>query len=225
MKKYANPIPISLDIPNRDLTTDQALRKLLAGNYRFVCRRTNNPNQSIDRLNELSNEQKPFATILGCSDSRAPLEVIFDQGLGDLFVIRVAGNVVTPSELASIEYGVSILQTKVLMVLGHSLCGAVQAALTGGHLIGHLNTLTDLIQPAIARSSRQPGNVFEAGVRENILLQTDRLRQSSVIAQRLDEKQLKLVGGYFDFKTGDVSILTIMTSQHTTIRTNGKTVF
>jgi carbonic anhydrase len=184
MKKYANPIPISLDIPNRDLTTDQALRKLLAGNYRFVCHRTNNPNQSIDRLNELSNEQN---------------------------VIRVAGNVVTPSELASIEYGVSILQTKVLMVLGHSLCGAVQAALTGGHLIGHLNTLTDLIQPAIARSSRQPGNVFEAGVRENILLQTDRLRQSSVIAQRLDEKQLKLVGGYFDFKTGDVSILTIMT--------------
>lgn len=223
MKEDANPI--SLDISNSELTADQALRKILAGNYRFVSQNANNPNQSPDRLNELGKEQKPFATILGCSDSRVPLEVIFDQGLGDLFVVRVAGNVVTPSELASIEYGVSILQTKVLIVLGHSQCGAVKAALTGGHLIGQLNVLIDFIQPAIARSIRLPGNAIDNGVRENILLQTERLRKTPIVAKLLDEKRLKLVGGYFDLKTGEVSIVTIITSQQATIRTNGKTVF
>lgn len=223
MKEAAHPI--NLTIPNEELTADQALRKILAGNHRFVSQKANNPNQSAERLNELGQEQKPFATILGCSDSRVPLEVIFDQGLGDLFVIRVAGNVVTPSELASIEYGVSILKTKVLIVLGHSQCGAVKAALTGGHLIGQLNTLTDLIQPAIARSIRQPGNAIDNGVRENILLQTERLRKTPIVAQLLDEKRLQLVGGYFDLKTGKVSILTIITSRQPTIRTCGKTAF
>lgn len=220
-----NATLINPEIPNSELTADQALRKLLAGNNRFVSQKANNPNQSIDRLNELGKEQKPFATILGCSDSRVPLEVIFDQGLGDLFVIRVAGNVVTPSELASIEYGVSILQTKVLLVLGHSQCGAVKAALTGGHLIGQLNTLTDLIQPAIARSIKQPGNAIDNGVRENVLLQTERLRKTPIVAQLLDEKRLQLAGGYFDLKTGEVSILTLITAQQATIHTNGKTAF
>ncbi|WP_416673727.1 carbonic anhydrase [Egbenema bharatensis] len=227
--KHPNPshtIPQNNTIPqDSELTADQALRKLLAGNHRFVRQKAHNPNQSADRLSELSKEQKPFATILGCSDSRVPLEVIFDQGLGDLFVVRVAGNVVTPSELASIEYGVSILQTRVLLVLGHSQCGAVKAALTGGQLIGHLHTLTDLIQPAIARSLRQPGDAIDNGVRENILLQTERLRNAPIVAQLLDEKRLQLVGGYFDLKTGEVSILSIATSQQATIRTHGKPVF
>lgn len=223
MKEDANPS--TLTAPDKELTADQALRRILAGNNRFVSQKANNPNQSAERLSELEQEQKPFATILGCSDSRVPLEVIFDQGLGDLFVIRVAGNVVTQSELASIEYGVSILQTKVLIVLGHSQCGAVKAALTGGHLIGQLNTLTDLIQPAIARSIRQPGNAIDNGVRENILLQTERLRKTPVVAKLLDEKRLQLVGGYFDLKTGKVSILTIITSQQPTIHPGGKAIF
>lgn len=220
-----NAQPISLNIPNSELTADQALRKILAGNLRFVRQKAKTPNRSPDRLTELSQEQKPFATILGCSDSRVPLEVIFDQGLGDLFVVRVAGNVVTPIELASIEYGVSILQTKLLIVLGHSQCGAVKATVTGGQLIGQLNTLTGLIQPAIARSISQPGNAIENGVRENILLQTERLQKNRIVAQLLDEKRLKLVGGYFDLKTGEVSILTIITAQQTTIRTNRKAAF
>jgi carbonic anhydrase len=217
--------PIELDFPQSELTADRALRTLLAGNHRFVNQTANNPNQSSERLVELSKEQKPFATILGCSDSRVPLEVIFDQGLGDLFVVRVAGNVVTPVELASVEYGVSILQTKVLLVLGHSQCGAVKAALMGEHLIGRLNTLTNLIQPAIARSNRQPGDALENGVRENILLQIDQLRKTPVIAQLLNQRQLKLVGSYFDFKTGEVAILRIISTSQATICRNGKTIF
>jgi carbonic anhydrase len=222
----AQPIGLDhADSTSDTCTPDRALRTLLAGNYRFVQQKANNPNQTCDRLIELGKEQKPFATILGCSDSRVPLEVIFDQGLGDLFVVRVAGNVVTPVELASIEYGVSILKTSVLLVLGHSQCGAVKAAIAKKQLIGQLNTLIDLIQPAIARSSSQPGDGVENGVRENVLFQIDQLRKTPVIAQLLNAKQLRLVGAYFDFKTGKVSVLSIITASQPKICKNGKTIF
>lgn len=202
-----------------ELTADQALQKLIAGNKRFINQQSTHPNH-LTRLEEVAQKQTPFATILGCSDSRVPLEVIFDQGLGDLFVIRVAGNIVTPTELASIEYGTSILQTKVLLVLGHGCCGAVGAALNSGHLMGQMNTLIDSIQPAIARSARQPGDRLENAVRENVFLQMEKLKESPLITRLLNEKQIKLAGGYFDLKTGKVSIFNVLTSHTSTIRVN-----
>ncbi|NJL21744.1 MAG: hypothetical protein HC895_14520 [Leptolyngbyaceae cyanobacterium SM1_3_5] len=139
-----------------EMSADDALQKLMAGNQRFIYERSKSPNQTLSRLDEIMREQKPFATILGCSDSRVPIEVIFDQGLGDLFVIRVAGNIVTPTELASVEYGASVLKTRILFVLGHKNCGAVSATLKGGNLLGQMNMLIDSIQPAVDRSTQQP---------------------------------------------------------------------
>lgn len=201
------------------LTADQALQKLIVGNKRFINHQTIRLDH-LTRLGEVAQKQTPFATILGCSDSRVPLEVIFDQGLGDLFVIRIAGNIVTPTELASIEYGTSVLNTKVVLVLGHGSCGAVSAALKGGHLMGEMSTLIDSIQPAVSRSSNQPGDRLENAVRENVFLQMERLKESMVIARLLDERKIKLVGGYFDLKTGRVSIFNVLTSQSPTIRVN-----
>jgi carbonic anhydrase len=208
----------------QDLTADQALKKLIAGNNRFLNHKSVSPDH-LTRLEAVAQKQTPFATILGCSDSRVPLEVIFDQGLGDLFVIRVAGNIVTPTELASIEYGTSVLNTKVLLVLGHGGCGAVSATLKGGHLLGQMNTLIDSIQPAISRSSNQPGDRLENAVRENILLQMERLKESAVITRLLDERQIKLAGGYFDLRTGKVSIFNVLTSRKSTIRVNRRYAF
>jgi carbonic anhydrase len=216
-------LPLSPGQLNRSqpakLTADQALRKLIAGNQRFINKRTTEADH-LTRLEKAAPQQTPFATILGCSDSRVPIEVIFDQGLGDLFVIRVAGNVVTPTEIASVEYGTSVLQTKVLLVLGHRSCGAVSAALKGGHLMGQMNVLIDAIQPAVSRSTNQPGDRVENAVRENVFLQMERLQQSSVVARLLDERQIKLVGGYFDLNTGQVSIFKVLTSSQSAIRVN-----
>jgi len=211
-------------VAKQDLTADQALQKLIAGNKRFINQQSTKPDH-LTRLEEVAQKQTPFATILGCSDSRVPLEVIFDQGLGDLFVIRVAGHIVTPTELASIEYGTSILQTKVLLVLGHGSCGAVGAALKRGDLMGQMNRLIDSIQPAVSRSAQQPGDRLENAIRENVFLQMEKLRESALITRLLDEGQIKLAGGYFDLRTGKVSIFNVLTSQASTIRVNRIYVF
>jgi carbonic anhydrase len=195
--------------PPAELTPDQALHRLIEGNHRFITHRPQNPNQSLARVTEIAEKQKPFATVLGCSDSRVPLEIIFDQGLGDIFVIRVAGNIVTPVEMGSIEYGTAMLGSKVLMVLGHSHCGAVSATLNGGHLIGQIDRLTEAIQPAVARSKGQSGDALENAVKANVFLQMERLLASPVVARLVDEGQLKLVGGYYNLDSGKVSILSV----------------
>lgn len=192
-----------------ELTPDQGLKQLVEGNRRFVNHTTQNPNQYPARLTELTEKQKPFATILGCSDSRVPLEIIFDQGLGDIFVIRVAGNIVTPVEMASIEYGTTVLGTKILMVLGHANCGAVSAALKGSNLLGQMGSLVEAIQPAIARSQHQLGNALENAAKANVFLQMERLLASSLVVRLIHEHQLKLVGGYYNLESGQVSILSV----------------
>lgn len=203
-----------------ELSADDALQKLMAGNQRFIYERSKSPNQTLSRLDEVVREQKPFATILGCSDSRVPIEVIFDQGLGDLFVIRVAGNIVTPTELASVEYGVSVLKTRILFVLGHQSCGAVSATLKGGNLLGQMNMLIDSIQPAVDRSLKQPGDRLENAIRENVFWQMERLKESSIVCDLLQQQQIKIVGGYFDLETGKVSVFHVVTNQRSTIQVN-----
>ena len=116
-------------IAQNDMTPDAALKKLMDGNKRFVDRKRQNPNQDLVRLAEVAKSQKPFAAVLGCADSRFPSEIIFDQGLGDLFVCRVAGNVATPEEIGSLEFGTLVLGAKVLVVVGHKRCGAVDATI------------------------------------------------------------------------------------------------
>ena len=138
-----NP-PIA-EAQNKEITPDQALEKLVAGNDRFVNQKRTKRNQDQNRLTEVAQGQEPFAAILGCADSRVPAEIIFDQGLGDLFVCRVAGNIAPPEEIGSLEFGTLVLGAKVLMVMGHERCGAVKAAIKGGELPGQIGSLVKCI--------------------------------------------------------------------------------
>ena len=194
-------------IAQNDITPDAAVQKLIDGNKRFVEKKRQNPNQTLARVTEVAQTQKPYAAILGCADSRFPSEIIFDQGIGDLFVCRVAGNVATPEEKGSLEFGTLVLGAKVLMVIGHERCGAVKAAIEGGELPGQIGSLTAAIKPAVDRSKDQAGDKVETAVKENVRLQIENLKKSPVITQLIQEGKLKVVGGYYDLDTGAVTLV------------------
>lgn len=190
-----------------DLTPDQALQRLIDGNKRFVDRKRKNPNQDFARLQEVAQDQKPFAAILGCADSRVTPEIVFDQGIGDLFVVRVAGNVSSTEDIASEEFGTLVLGAKVLMVMGHERCGAVKAAVTGGDFPGLIGSLVHAIKPAVDASEGKPGDRLENAIKSNVLLQTKRLQTSPIIFKLVQQGKLKVVGGYYDLDTGTVSLI------------------
>ncbi|MEG4849842.1 carbonic anhydrase [Microcoleus sp. B5-D4] len=194
-------------IAQNDLTPDAALKQLMDGNQRFVERKRQSPNQDLPRLVEVAKAQKPFAAILGCADSRFPSEIIFDQGLGDLFVCRVAGNVATPEEVGSLEFGTLVLGAKVLVVIGHKRCGAVDATIKGAQVPGQIGSLLDAIKPAVESSKNQAGDKLENASKANVVLQAQRLKASPVISKLIAENKLKVVGGYYDLDTGKVNIL------------------
>jgi carbonic anhydrase len=166
-----------------------------------------NPNQDFTRITQVAPSQAPFAAILGCADSRVPLEILFDRGFGDIFVCRVAGNVATPEEIGSLEFGTLVLGAKVILVLGHERCGAVKAAIQGGELPGDIGSLTKAIKPAVQMSQNQPGDSVANAVKANIRLQANRLKASPVIDQLIQEGKLKVVGAYYDLDTAAVEIL------------------
>ena len=145
--------------------------------------------------------------ILSCADSRVPAELLFDQGIGDLFDVRIAGNIATPEAIGSIEYAVVLLGTPLLMVLGHERCGAVTAAVENKVLPDHICTLVQAIQPAVERVKAQPGNPIENAVTANVQYQIEQLQRSPLLAERLQSGQLKIVGGRYDLDTGSVTIV------------------
>ncbi|UNU26025.1 carbonic anhydrase [Microcoleus vaginatus] len=194
-------------IAQNDLAPDAALQKLMDGNKRFVDKKRQSPNQDFGRLTEVAKSQKPFAAILGCADSRFPSEIIFDQGLGDLFVCRVAGNVATPEEIGSLEFGTLVLGAKVLVVIGHKRCGAVDATIKGAQVPGQIASLLDAIKPAVESSKDQAGDRLENACKANVRLQANKLIASPVISKLIEENKLKVVGGYYDLDTGTVTIL------------------
>lgn len=189
-------------VVDHNITPDEALKKLMDGNQRFVNNKRKNPNQSSLRLTEVAQRQNPFGAVLGCADSRVPVEMIFDQGLGDIFVVRNAGNIATPEEIGSLEFGTLILEAKVLMVMGHQNCGAVKAAIAGNAVPGSISTIVDAIKPAV-----QPNQTLEESVKSNIKLQVKRLQDSPVISKMMQEEKLKVVGGYYNLETGKVEIV------------------
>ncbi|MBD2353305.1 carbonic anhydrase [Tolypothrix sp. FACHB-123] len=191
----------------KDITPDAALKELLDGNDRFVKAKKRYPNQSIKRLQEVAKGQKPFASILGCADSRVPSEIVFDQGLGDLFVCRVAGNIAPPEEIGSLEFGSLVLGAKVIMVLGHERCGAVDATIKGASVPGQIGSLLEAIKPGVERAKGQPGDPLENACKANILVQVEKLQSSPVLAELIKEGKLKIVGGYYDLDTGKVSLV------------------
>ena len=202
--ELAAPEPVVAENPPNP---DRALQLLIKGNERFVENKRKYPNQDWKRITEVAPSQAPFAAILGCADSRVPAEIVFDRGFGDIFVCRVAGNVATPEEIGSLEFGTLVLGAKVLMVVGHENCGAVKAAITGGELPGHIGSLTEAILPAVESSKNQPGDKVENAVKANVRLQANTLKASPVINQLIVQGKLKIVGGYYDLDTGKVTIL------------------
>jgi carbonic anhydrase len=187
------------------LTPTAALDELMAGNKRFTSGRLTAHEQDLAVLKQHTEEkQEPFASVLSCADSRVPVELVFDQSIGRIFVTRVAGNMITPEIVGSLEYGVAVLGTKVILVLGHSNCGAVKATIQGKEVPGQISSLFPHIRPAVD----QAGSNLEAATQANAKIQAGLLRESStVIAGLVKAGSLKVVAGYYDVGTGVVKLL------------------
>jgi carbonic anhydrase len=197
-----NPNPVS---------AEAAKRRLIEGNRRFVNQNRQYPNQTKRRLQSVSKKQYPYAAILGCADSRVPPEIIFDQGLGDLFVVRVAGNIATNETIGSLEYATATLGTQLIVVLGHKGCGAVSAAFDNQPDNGNINSVVDNIKPSISATSRTKSNINDSNdaIINNIEYQARKLQNNSQIIDRLiRDDRLKIVRAYYDINTGKVRFLT-----------------
>lgn len=197
--------------PAAKLLRDASLMLLREGNARFITGKPQHPHQDAERRLDVAKGQEPFATILACSDSRDPVELIFDRGVGDLFVVRVAGNIAGLSELATVEYGIGHLNTPMLVVMGHTKCGAVTAVANGAELHGHLHVLADKIQPAVDKTKAgkpDPDELVPRCIQANVW-QTieDIIKQSSVVREKLAEGKLSIIGAIYDLEQGKVSWL------------------
>ncbi|MHC5610597.1 MAG: carbonic anhydrase [Nostoc sp.] len=190
------------------LNPDAALQKLMDGNQRFVNHQPQYPDQTALRLQEVAQAQHPFATILSCADSRVPAEIVFDQGIGDIFDVRIAGNIATHEAIGSIEYAVVLLGSPLLMVMGHERCGAVTAAVQNESLLGDISTFVKAIKPALKKVKNQPGDAVENAVVANVQYQIERLKRSQLLTEQVRSGKLKIVGGRYDLDTGKVSIIT-----------------
>jgi carbonic anhydrase len=192
-------------------TAEQSLQLLKEGNARFVADESHFDGISARRL-ELVAGQNPFAIVLGCSDSRVPIETVFDQLPGNLFVVRVAGNFLDDNGLASIEYSVSILGSSLIVVLGHSGCGAVDATLqylrNGTVQPGHIQRLVAAIEPAAAAVRDEDGDWWDNAVAENVRLNAASIvRRSEIVTKAVESGKLRVVGGVYDLHGGKVSFL------------------
>ena len=185
------------------------LAQLKAGNARHVKGAYQRQHQSVERREELAkNGQSPSVIVLSCSDSRVPPEIVFDQGLGDLFVVRVAGNIVETAGLGSMEYAAEHFHSPVLVVLGHERCGAVDAAVKSPHAPGHIEELVKELQPAVKQGSAKAGDKVENSVIANIQLMAEKLRKSKpILAEMVEKGKLRVVGARYDLDSGIVTWL------------------
>jgi len=186
---------------------DEALERLIAGNRRFVEDRRRSRDGHGRRL-ALRDGQAPFAVVLTCSDSRVVPELIFDAAIGDLFVIRVAGNVAESHELGSIEYATVLLGTNLIVVMGHESCGAITAAIEGESTDLHIDELVEAIHPAVEVARTLPGDLLDNAIRVNARQVADRLATSPVVLSTLvAERGLRVVPAVYHFETGEVEWL------------------
>jgi len=194
--------------PDAALSPDEALQKLMAGNQRFVQDAPLRPDQSTTRRTQLDFSQHPFACILACSDSRVPPELIFDQGLGNLYVVRIAGNILNEDGLGSLEYAIERLQSPLIVVLGHSRCEAVSAAVNVHSASGHAGEIMDALKPAVRAAKDKHGDAIEQATKANVELVVERLKTSKpILAEYVKTGRLKIVGGRYDLATGQVELL------------------
>jgi carbonic anhydrase len=186
-----------------------AISKLKEGNGRYTSGNLQHPGQTAERRTELAKTQHPFAGIVCCSDSRVPPEIVFDQGLGDLFIVRVAGNVINDEGLGSIEYTVDHLGTRLILVLGHQRCGAVDAAretiAAKGKAPGHIQSLVTAIKPAVEATAKDD---LEATIKANVKNVVQALRSSTpILKAEVDSGKIRVIGGYYSLDTGAVTFL------------------
>jgi len=187
----------------------EAISKLKEGNGRYTSGNLQHPGQTTERRAELAKTQHPFAGIVCCSDSRVPPEIVFDQGLGDLFVVRVAGNVINDEGLGSVEYTVDHLGTRLILVLGHQSCGAVKAAretiAAKGKAPGHIESLVTAIKPAVEATAKDD---LETTVKANVRNVVQALRSSTpILKAKVDSGEIQVIGGYYSLDTGAVIFL------------------
>lgn len=208
---FSLPGPVLAQAPNA-IAPDEALKRLMDGNARYVANAPSNRDFSIDRAARATS-QYPIAAILSCADSRVSAELTFDQTQGDIFSVRLAGNFVNDDGLASLEYATRFLGTPLIMVLGHTSCGAVDAAIKvlqqGIKLPGHLPELIKSIKPAVeSAKKRQPANLLDESIVENVRLNVRRLQTAKpVIADKVREGKVRIVGGIYDISTGRVALV------------------
>jgi carbonic anhydrase len=188
-----------------ELSPDAALKEMMDGNARYAANKMTSFEHDLDMLKSKTvDKQEPFAAVLSCADSRVPVEILFDQTIGHVFVTRVAGNVATPEIIGSLEYGAAVLGTKVIIVLGHRGCGAVKAAIAGKGVPGQISSLFPHIQAAVDVA----GPDTEATTKENAKHQAKLLRESStVLSEMSKDGKIKIVGAYYDLGSGTVTLL------------------
>ena len=194
---------------------DEVLRDLLEGNRRFIKDAATHPRRKPEDFAPLAEGQNPMAVVVGCADSRVSPEIVFDQGVGDLFVVRVAGNVISGAGAVvkgSIEYAVAELGVSLVMVLGHTQCGAVKAAVKHlddrDALPGAINDLVNAIKPAVARAKEQPGDVLENAIKANVAIGVERLKSlEPILAGPVKQGKVKVVGAVYDLQTGRVTVV------------------
>jgi carbonic anhydrase len=192
---------------NENISSDRALKNLLEGNKRFISENQSHPNQTPKRRLEITSGQLPFAAILGCSDSRVPPELIFDQGLGDLFIIRIAGNLIDEMVLGSLEYAAVHLTIPLIMVLGHSQCGAVHAATEKTSGEGHICCLTEKIKPLMEKVKKTDDLVNDLA-KANTKFIVEQLKVSEPILSKLvHENNLHIIPAFYEMESGAVEIL------------------
>lgn len=206
-------LPVLATPPAPSLTPDAALAELLAGNQRFVEGKAQHPRADLARVKELARGQAPYAIVLTCSDSRVAPELLFDKGLGEIFVVRVAGNIPDPIVLGSIEYAAEHLGSPLVMVLGHERCGAVAATVAHkGKPHGNIGAIVKTIAPAAAQAKaagkdKEPAQVVEDAADLNVKAVTRSLtRQSTVLAHRVKDGKLKVVSAKYDLDEGKVTL-------------------
>lgn len=199
--EFASPEPLKAQT---NVSPDAALQQLVEGNQRFAANQLTSISHDLIVLKEHTvDKQEPFAAVLACADSRVPAELVFDQTIGHIFVTRVAGNIVTPEIIASLEYGVAVLGVKALLVLGHTSCGAVKAAMKAGTVPGQISSLYPHLRPAVEQSDGDLSKAIEA----NAKIQADLLRTSStVIRDAVKAGTLKVQAAVYDLGTGKVSL-------------------
>jgi carbonic anhydrase len=189
-------------------SADAVLAELKAGNAHFVAKKYEHPHQTAARQQALAATQNPHCAILTCADSRVPPELVFDQGLGDIFDVRVAGNTAGDDAVASLEYAAEHLHVPLIVVMGHTHCGAVSAAVEGGTLPGKLPGLIAELRPAVEESAHEPGDRIENAVRDNVALVVKQLLAAKpVLSELVATGKLRIVGAVYSLETGKVDWL------------------